>query len=59
MAKILFSKKGVIFEEKSVDGDHTTRNEMLARADSTCTVPQIFIGDHHIGGCDDLYKLEA
>ena len=58
MAKTLLSKKGVVFEERSVDADHTIRNEMLARANGGYTVPQIFIGDHHIGGCDDLFRLE-
>lgn len=58
MAKKLLNDKGVEFEEISVDADREARDEMLARADGAYTVPQIFIGEHHVGGCDELYALE-
>jgi glutaredoxin 3 len=57
-AKRLLSQKNVKFEEISVDGDRLGRAKMSARAGGRRTVPQIFIGDDHIGGCDDLYALE-
>ncbi len=57
-AKRLLSQKNVKFEEIRVDGDPSGRAKMSARADGRRTVPQIFIGDDHIGGCDDLYALE-
>ncbi|MCI4677769.1 glutaredoxin 3 [Rhodoblastus acidophilus] len=57
-AKALLSKKGVNFEEIRVDYDPPRRAEMVARANGRYTVPQIFIGDRHIGGCDDLYELD-
>ena len=59
MAKVLLSKKEIVFKERSVDEDHIARNEILARTNGAYTVPQIFIGDHHIGGCDDLHRLES
>ena len=58
MAKRLFGEKGIEFEEISVDADRGARDEMLARANGAYTVPQIFIDDHHVGGCDELYALE-
>lgn len=51
--------KGAPFEEISVDGDRVAQMAMAARAGGRATVPQIFIGDRHIGGCDDLHDLEA
>ena len=51
--------KGAPFEEISVDGDRVGQMAMAARAGGRSTVPQIFIGDRHIGGCDDLHELEA
>ncbi|ARN80556.1 glutaredoxin 3 [Methylocystis bryophila] len=57
-AKRLLSQKGVTFEEISVDGDPQGRAKMSVRAGGRRTVPQIFIDEHHIGGCDDLYALE-
>jgi glutaredoxin 3 len=56
-AKMLLSHKGVQFEEINVDGNPTRRQEMMDRSGRR-TVPQIFIGDLHIGGCDDLFALE-
>ncbi|QDL92034.1 glutaredoxin 3 [Paroceanicella profunda] len=58
MAKNLLSQKGVAFIEYDVAADPTLRPKMVARAAGSRTVPQIFIDDTHIGGCDDLYALE-
>jgi glutaredoxin 3 len=57
-AKRLLTQKGVSFQEISVDGDPAGRAKMSERAGGRRTVPQIFIEDNHIGGCDDLYALE-
>ena len=57
-AKALLTEKQAPFEEISVDGDAARRAEMVARAGGRRTVPQIFIGDRHIGGCDDLFELQ-
>ena len=57
-AKDLLTKKGVAFTEHNVMGNPEKRQEMLARANGSMTVPQIFIGKTHVGGCDDLYELE-
>jgi glutaredoxin 3 len=57
-AKQLLKRKGLPFEEVSVDGRPDVRAEMAARA-GRHTVPQIWIGHQHIGGCDDLYALDA
>ena len=56
-AKQLLDSKQVAYEERSVDGDRHLRAEMSMRAGRT-SVPQIWIGDTHVGGCDDLYALE-
>lgn len=58
-AKQLLKKKGVEFIEIDVDGDPAVRAAMRERAAGRHTVPQIFINDNGIGGCDDLYALEA
>ena len=57
MARRLLAKKGVDVVIHSVDGDPGVRAEMQARS-GRHTVPQIFIGDRHIGGCDDLQELD-
>ena len=57
-AKRLLSSKGVEFTEIDVSGDPKGRADMVARANGRMTVPQIFIGATHVGGCDDLYALE-
>lgn len=57
-AKHLLSSKGVNFNEIPVDSQPALRAEMSAKAGRT-SVPQIWIGDKHVGGCDDLYSLEA
>lgn len=57
-AKALLRKKGVLFTEIDVSMDTEKRAEMTKRAHGRHTVPQIFVGDTHVGGCDDLYALE-
>lgn len=57
-AKLLLWWKGVQFKEYKIDGDETARTNMAARADGRRSVPQIFINQEHIGGCDDLYQLD-
>lgn len=56
-AKQLLTSKGVAFEEICVDGKPAVRAEMTQKAGRT-SVPQIWIGGTHIGGCDDLHALE-
>ena len=58
-AKELLKEKGVGFHEIDVTFDPAGRAAMSARANGRRTVPQIFFGDTHIGGCDDLYDPEA
>jgi glutaredoxin 3 len=57
-AKSLLAKKGVEFEEFDVMMDGARKAEMIKRANGGRTVPQIFIDDRHIGGCDDLFECE-
>ena len=57
-AKSLLAKKGAEVEEIDVFMDDAARKEMQAKTGGARTVPQIFIGDTHVGGCDDLYALE-
>ncbi len=57
-AKALLRRKGVAFTEYAIDGDEAAREQMAARAGGRRSVPQIFINGQHIGGCDDLYRLE-
>jgi len=57
-AKKLLAQKGVAFDEIDVDADPERRREMTTRAKGRTSVPQIFIGATHVGGCDDLYALE-
>jgi glutaredoxin 3 len=59
MAKRLLTKKGVRFDEVDVSASPELRQEMMQRAGGRRTVPQIFIGDTHVGGCDDLYDLDG
>jgi glutaredoxin 3 len=56
-AKMLLAEKHVAFDEIRVDGDPELRAAMSERADGRTSVPQIFIDDRPIGGCDDLYAL--
>jgi glutaredoxin 3 len=57
-AKELLVKKSVQFKEIDVSGKPGLRAEMTQRANGRTTVPQIFIGATHVGGCDDLYALD-
>lgn len=57
-AKALLNSKGAAFNELPIDGDAEKRQQMIERSGRT-TVPQIFIDGQHIGGCDDLYALDA
>lgn len=57
-AKRLLKEKGVSFSEIDVLADPSRKAEMIQRANGGRTVPQIFIGDEHVGGCDDLHALE-
>ena len=56
-AKQLLDRKGVTYEEIRVDLDPARRDEMIELSQRQ-TVPQIFINDYHVGGCDDLYELD-
>ncbi|GGN29640.1 MULTISPECIES: glutaredoxin 3 [Marinomonas] len=56
-AKQLLTAKNVAFNEIRVDGERELRQEMMEKS-GRHTVPQIWIGERHVGGCDDLYALE-
>ncbi len=58
MAKALLTRKGISFSEIDVGRERERRAEMIQRAKGRTTVPQIFIGAVHVGGCDDLHDLE-
>ena len=57
-AKELLRKKNAAFTEIDISGDRELRSKMTLRANGRTTVPQIFIGPTHVGGCDDLYALD-
>lgn len=57
-AKALLKKKGVEVQEVDVFGDADARKTMLEKSGGARTVPQIFVGDVHVGGCDELYALD-
>ena len=57
-AKLLLWWKGVEYTEYKIDGDDAARSQMATRANGRRTVPQIFINQQHIGGCDDIYQLD-
>ena len=57
-AKRLLNQKGVKFTEINVLTNPGRKPEMIQRANGSRTVPQIFVGDIHVGGCDELYALE-
>ena len=57
-AKSLLKKKNINFKEYKIDGDEDARGLMTERAGGKRTLPQIFIDNKGIGGCDDLYELE-
>ncbi|PNK18352.1 glutaredoxin 3 [Cylindrospermopsis raciborskii] len=56
-AKRLLTSKGVQFTEYKIDGNEEARRKMAIRANGKRSVPQIFINDVHIGGCDDIHDL--
>lgn len=57
-AKQLLDSKGVDYREIPVDVGGEVRQQMIQRANGRTTVPQIFIREHHVGGCDDLVELD-
>ena len=57
-AKTLLNRKNIEFTEYKIDGDEAAREKMSIRANGKRSLPQIFINDKSIGGCDDLYELE-
>lgn len=57
-AKRLLDQKGVRYSEIDVGAQPALRQQMMARAHGRHTVPQIFVGETHVGGCDELYALE-
>ena len=58
-AKALLDKKAVEYTEYCIDGDEVARSKMSQRSSGRRSLPQIFIDDQHIGGCDDLHALNA
>jgi glutaredoxin 3 len=56
-AKTLLEEKGAAFTEIDIEAKPEKRAEMIQKAGGRTTVPQIFIDDRHVGGCDDLYAL--
>ena len=58
-ALALFDRKSVAYEEIDVSHAPALEAEMVDRSGGAWTVPQVFVGDHHVGGCDELYALEA
>ncbi|MDX2272263.1 MAG: glutaredoxin 3 [Cyanobacteriota bacterium] len=58
-AKHLLDQKGVKYTEYAIDGDEAARAKMAERAHGRRSLPQIFINDQHVGGCDDIHHLEA
>jgi glutaredoxin 3 len=57
-AKALLKGKGVDFTEYSIDGDEVARDQMAQRANGRRSLPQIFINNQYIGGCDDIHALD-
>mgnify|MGYP001265636875 CR=1 FL=1 len=57
-AKLLLKRKNIEFIEHEIDGDEKAREKMILRSNGRRTVPQIFINDKGIGGCDELHRLE-
>lgn len=58
-AKALLDRKDISYTEYCIDGDEAARSIMIERSNGKRSLPQIFINDRHIGGCDDLHTLEA
>ena len=57
-AKSLLKEKNIAFTEYKIDGDEVARGKMSERANGRRSLPQIFIDNKGIGGCDDLFELE-
>ena len=57
-AMALLDRKGVPYTEYAIEGDEAARDAMARRAGGRRSLPQIFINDQHVGGCDDLHALE-
>jgi glutaredoxin 3 len=57
-ARELLTRKGVAFKDINATGNRELRQEMIGRANGGSTFPQIFIGETHVGGCDELYALK-
>lgn len=57
-AKDLLQRKGIAFDEVDIEAKAGARQEMVQKAGGRTSVPQIFIGARHVGGCDDLFALE-
>ncbi|MDB5557534.1 MAG: grxC [Enterovirga sp.] len=57
-AKELLQNKGAPFDEIDIGAQPDRRSEMMTRSGGRSTVPQIFVGEQHVGGCDDLYALD-
>ena len=57
-AKGLLDRKQVDFTEYCIDGDEDARDKMAQRSNGKRSLPQIFIDDQHIGGCDDIHALD-
>lgn len=58
-AKMLLWWKGVNYTEYKIDGDDAARAKMSERANGRRSVPQVFINNEHVGGCDDIYALDG
>ena len=58
-AKQLLQNKGIAFDEIDIERRPEARREMIAKAGGRSTVPQVFVGARHVGGCDDLYALDG
>jgi glutaredoxin 3 len=57
-AKALLKSKGVTYSEYQIDGDEAARDKMADRSGGRRSVPQVFINDQHVGGCDDIHALD-
>lgn len=58
-AKRLLDEKGVAYTEHNATETPSARQEMIQRSNGRMTFPQIFVGEVHVGGCDDLYALDG
>lgn len=58
-AKALLDRKNVSYTEYCIDGDEAARAKMAQRANGRRSLPQIFINDQHIGGCDDMFAMDS